>query len=278
MTLICILIGLGIEYYFHVPEHFRNYTWFDRLVARLESGLGSRPFWNGTAGVLIALALPLVALYLLGLLALAVSPALFFLLGVAVFVYSLGPFANAFLNRYIDYLRQPDTEIPAHLQRRFDELAGEDEADNIVRILNDTHRSLFGVVFWFIALGMPGAMLFALAVRLEHADPENDFADAARRLCRILRWPTARLMALGLALAGSLVHSLEAWREVRGDTLSISDRLLERCGLGALQYRPGEIDNREKIDLYGELRELLERCLIVWLSILGIMTLAGWLS
>ncbi len=114
-------------------------------------------------------------------------------------------------------------------------------------------------------------------------DIHGGYADAVRNLHLILMWPSARLQALGFALGGSLVDALEGWRSVDGDTLAASQEVIATSGIWALQHQP-ELgseygDERESyINWVKEAQALANRTLIVWLTILGIMTLGGWLA
>ena len=147
------------------------------------------------------------------------------------------------------------------------------------------HDHLFGVIFWFIVLGPVGALLFSLMLRLRWGNLEarGAYADAVRDLYAVLIWPSARLMALGFALAGSLVDALEAWGEVKGHPLDTSAAVLSESALGSIQYRSHEPVDEEahKAEYPAQLQEiqaLLNRTLIIWLAILGLMTLGGYLG
>jgi hypothetical protein len=86
---------------------------------------------------------------------------------------------------------------------------------------------------------------------------------------------------------GSFVHALHAWQnapseeatENTGHTQPQSHRLLIRIGKASLQFdnHPPQNDSQ-----YNEaIRETLGLCgrsLVVWITILALMTLAGWAS
>ncbi len=89
-----------------------------------------------------------------------------------------------------------------------------------------------------------------------------------------------RLLAIGFALSGSLVDTLEAWRKVDGDTFNCSQQVMVVSGLGALQYEDYQQDDEEDakswyIQWIRETQALINRTLIIWLATLGILTLGG---
>ena len=289
MTLLCILLGLAVEYFLGALDHLRNRDWFDRYLRWLETRFGGKGLWEGPAGVLLTLAPPLILLVLVAHALVSVSLFAAYLLAIVVFIYSLGPDFNTLVNAYVEALEQDD----AALRERIESVLfsaplpaerEEREQAAIEGVLLCAHEHIFGVIFWFITLGMLGALLYCLVVRLaaKFAGVHGGYADAVRNLHLLLMWPSARLQALGFAIGGSLVDALEGWRSVEGESLDISRSVIAVSGTWALQYRP-ELggDFSEDIDSYvnwvKEAQALANRSLIVWLTVLGLMTLGGWL-
>jgi membrane protein required for beta-lactamase induction len=290
MTLISILLGLALEFFLGALDHLRNRDWFDQYCRWLENRCSGYVLWEGPTGVLMTIAPPLALLMLLVYLLSSVSVILTFVFAIAVFVYSMGPDFNTLINGYIDALENDDDAAISRIESfLFREELSDDKAERdkkaIETILLCAHEHIFGVIFWFITLGMLGALLYCLVVRLEDKfdDIHGDYADAVRNLHHVLMWPSARLQALGFALGGSLVDALEGWRSVEGDSLTISRDVIATSGIWALQYQAeiGSEYNSEResyISWVKEAQALANRTLIVWLTILGVMTLGGWLA
>ncbi len=287
MTLIAVLIGLGLEHFIGSLDYIRSWSWFDRYSRWLELKCSGTPYWNGPVGVIVTLLLPLLVLLVVAELLGRVSVALVFLLAVAVFVYCLGTDINTWLSRYIEALEEHDEATRNEMEA---ELGGADESTGrmdktrvISQFLLRSHENFFGILFWFIVLGMGGALLYRLVIRLYeyYGDVHGDYAEAVRNLHAIMMWPSARLLALGFGVSGSLVHAVDAWRNVEGNSLECSEDIIVRSGYGALQYEVEEGDEEDWHDVYvnwlGETRGLLNRTLIVWLTVLGIMTIGGYL-
>lgn len=286
MALISILVALALEYFFGALDRVRNYAWFDAYTLWLEKRCGGKVFWNGPLGVLLTLALPLLFLYFLAALLDRHSIILVFLLATAVFIYFLGPDLNELLDKYVTALHGGDEASASHLEEtiQISGISGGGSGERIIRsILVRAHEHLFGVIFWFIILGMLGAMLYGLTVQLKKrfGDIRGGYADAIQKLHGILMWPSARLQALGFALAGDLVSGLGGWNSVPEGGQGSSEDLIGSCGIGALNYAPNggtEEEPAKLADWVQESQALINRTLIIWLTALGFMTLGGWLA
>jgi len=290
MTLISILLGLALEYKLGALDHLRNRDWFDQYGRWLEARCSSYSFWDGPTGVLLTLALPLVLLLLIAHFLASTTTVFAWLLAIAVFIYSLGPDFNTLINAYVQSLENNDEAAVRRIEESLFPAALTDEKEErekaaIGTILLCAHEHIFGVIFWFITLGMLGAMMYCLVVRLDDKfdDIHGGYADAVRNLHHVLMWPSARLQALGFALGGSLVDALEGWRSVEGDSLFASSDIIATSGIWALQYQPAlgseyHDDGESYINWVKEAQALANRTLIVWLTILGVMTLGGWLA
>ena len=288
MNLITVLIALGVEARFGHFDKYRNLVWFERYGNWLEVRLGGAAYWNGATGLLVTLFIPLVLLGLTVYLAAEIYFVLGFVLSFLVLVYSFGPALNSLVNRYADALAVNDDNACRDILEQILPGASADEADNervISSIMFKAHEYLFAVIFWFIMLGAVGALLYCLVVNLSgrYEKIHGGYADAVRDLHNLLMWPSARLLALGFALGGSLVGGLESWRTVSGNTLATSSEVITATGFGALQYsledeQEPDADNEVFIARLKETLALINRTLIVWLIVLGVMTIAGWIA
>ena len=286
MTLISILIGLALEYFLGVLDRFRDFSWFDSYSDWLQEKCKRYSFWNGGGGVLLTLMIPLCVLILLAHILTEMTVLFSFMLATAIFIYSLGPELNNSVAAYLKALEDKDeTAIQQAQQRLLSGGRADDEKAILQSILLRAHDSVFGVIFWFIILGMYGALLFCLVMRLHQcrADIHADYAEAVVRLHLILTWPSARLTALGFALSGSLVDALEGWRNTEADSLYASADIVGHSGLGALQYAEARAEKDKpaqaaRIDWVKRTQALINRTLVMWLTVLGILTLAGWLG
>ena len=289
MNLITVLIALGVEARLGVPDRYRNLSWLGHYCDWLETRLDKVSYWHGPVGLLFTLFIPLVLIGVLVYLAGKVSIALGFLLSFLVLIYSFGPALGSLVYNYTDALGSSDE---AACREFLEKLLGGDLEDGAIdqdRVLSSimfrSHEYLFAVIFWFLLLGAVGALLYCLVANLlpRYEKTEGGYAGAVNDLHNILMWPSSRLLALGFALGGSLVSALENWGTVSGPTLDVSREVITVSGFGALHYqptgedKPGE-NNEEFINRLRETMALINRTLMVWLIVLGLMTIAGWVT
>lgn len=289
MTLFIILLALLIERYAGLTDNMRHLDWFPRYVEALRISCSRYSFWDGPGGVLITLAGPMLLVSIVVWVLAVVFYPMAVVISLVCLLYALGPGRlNKQLDDYIEALEAGD--LP-RIQRLAAELSiagegnGQSERELLEGILIHAHDQLFGVIFWFIVLGPGGAILYRLAAALlqgRQGVPSGDYAESARTLCNILNWPVARLFALGNALTGNMVDAMEAWREVEQKSFAVNEYVIRASGMGALNYQPPEDKDEllveERIYWIRSLQGMLNRTLLVWLTVLGIITLSGWMG
>ncbi len=287
MTLIIILIALGLDYFLGGLEPYRKFNWFISLHYSLEKRLAHYKYWDSTLSLL-----GLLSIAILGLLVVMflldywswIAETVFTLL---VLIYCLAPEnLDNQLDQYITAVEKEDASVAASLtEKLINETVINDEDSNEATIIKsafiDAHKRTFAVIFWFLILGVVGALLYRLVNELndELHEIRSGFSDSTNILLNILEWPSSRLMLIGLALGGSLVDALPDWGKSEHLSFEVNNQVLTEAGMGALQYLPEvEVPGREKSYWISELKSLLNRTLIIWLAILGIMTLSGTLG
>ncbi|MEE7546747.1 hypothetical protein HF319_06655, partial [Xanthomonas sp. Kuri4-1] len=120
-----------------------------------------------------------------------------------------------------------------------------------------------------------------LAARLPLAN-----AHGARSVLAVLEWPVAQLMTLSMALVGNFDTVFRAWREAHGGRWS-----LEPVFLGAVARASVRAELREEAHDYTEVglvpvwrrlpevrdaMSLMWRVLLLWMVVLALLVIAGW--
>lgn len=302
ITLIAVVVALALG---HVAPALaatvRDYGWFGRWLQWLDSRMSAENgFWRGRYGILLALLPPLlaVALFQLALDAplLGLAGLVF---GIAVLFYCWGP-------------RDLDLDVEAIMEtgdtgaRRGAAAAlwpggGEVALDGpslVAAVFINAKRRWFGVLFWFLVLGPTGAVWYRLAALAGDdamgAQLPAETRAGARWLLSLMDWPVAQLMTLALALVGNFDSVIEAWREHGGgalrldaDYLSAAARASVKSELAdeAMDYvEDGVTDSMVLVQQLGELPELRDamslvwRVLLVWLAVLALFVLAGFVA
>lgn len=147
-------------------------------------------------------------------------------------------------------------------------------------------RRRFAVLFWFFMLGPAGALGYRLAwVTTESADPRT--RSAARRFANALDWIPAHLMVLAMAMVSNFDAVIGAWRawhqapgHVAGDLDPAFLATVARSGVDADVTAGDEAstDTRDPLVELADTRRLLLRVLIVWLAVVALLVLAGWVA
>ncbi|MBS0381201.1 MAG: regulatory signaling modulator protein AmpE [Proteobacteria bacterium] len=151
-------------------------------------------------------------------------------------------------------------------------------------------RRRFGVLFWFFLLGPAGALGYRLA--WVTADSDSDRVDprtrhAARRFALALDWIPAHLMVLAMAMVSNFDAVIGTWRAWHAQPGRSGWELdpeflaaVARSGVDA-DIRAGDGPNLSTLDPVGELadaRRLMLRVLVVWLAVVALIVLAGWIA
>lgn len=288
MKFLIIVLAFLAEEHLGPLERLRRWNWFHAVADRLSAAFGHSAVWGGMAGVVVTLLLVLLIAHpLFGYLEEHVW-IIWAAAELIVLLYCLGP-------------RDLSHEIDAHTQALVSGDLMQLEAST--RGLTDSHVApapgerpqavlegifsaasdrLFGVFFWFALLGAPGAILFRATAELrsESAARGQGYTRAAARVYAVLNWLPVRLFALGFALAGSLTHTFDRWSVQQTLHADENDNLIRAAGLGAIQFdRPGQaLGREEERDWVEQVRGLIGRSFCVWLTALGLMTLAGWFA
>lgn len=275
----------------------RQYGWYGDWLRWLDSHLSEGGLWRSRWGIVVALLPPLLAValfqYALQAPLLGLGGLLF---GVAVLFYSWGP-----RDLDIDVETVVSSQDPQARRDAAVSLLGArseapvDGGAMIEAVFRSALRRWFGVLLWFLLLGPFGALLYrlvALAAEGESAQAlPMETRAGARVLLAILDWPASQLMALALALVGNFDTVLGAWRDNGGASFSLDGRFLGAVARASVRTELAEEAADYADDVGGpppvvagdlpELRDamsLVWRSLLVWMAVLALFVIAGWVN
>ena len=298
MSLIALILAFLLEHGLTVVLRLREPRWLDRYCDWAERHLGGRSGKSLVAPAAALVLLPVVPVayayvllgsHLLGLLQLAFA--------VLVLLLSFGPRdLSDEVDDYLEALARGDRDAAARCAKELPEAdaagrgAGPREAVEEAIFVQAVNR-IFGVMFWFIALGPAGAWLFRVsdlmrrravfeAVRRGAPVVEGSFGGALAFIHGLLAWLPARLAAGTYALAGSFEDAVGNWRiavdRVGEGILDRSGDLLARVGKGALQSSLAGVapEDFESAAAAGAWR-IVSRSVWIWLALVAVLVLAG---
>ncbi len=301
MNFVALLLGLGLERLLTSLFHLREFRWLDPWIDRISDQLENASPVVATLGIGIY---ALVAVLPVALIAWLSSGMLFqiphFLLAVVVLLFSLGPRdLLTEVREYCDAIRAGTEEDIQRITRELregDAPQGDEAQIAAVRraIFVQANNRIFAVVFWFILFGPAGAWLFRVVDLLRRRlayeysrDGEvtpSAFIRAVRTLHGVLAWPSAHLLILGYALAGSYEGGLSAWRTYAShraqDFFVATNDLLDLVGNGASSQQPVPDDGAPlSVVRVNEAMSLVTRTLwLIWAPIIALLTLSDWLN
>ncbi len=290
MSLISVILALIAESFISSLAELRRFDFFFRYVNWCRSKLPEFSFQNGVVALVVIFAGALFSVWLVSAMLGNVLGLFGFLFGIAVLIFTIGPrdldddvqkVITAFENRDFEGANfyasklcgRTISEPPMQLAQIVKE-----------EVLLQANTRLLGVFFWFILLGPVGAVLFRASTLLKEnqQDETGDFADASRELYRIMIWLPARICVLSYAVAGNFVDTMSYWNGLSDLWLRDSEDFIIVSGVGALRYeqRAGREDlGDEEADVAGiqHALSLVKRAVIVWVVLLGLLTVTGWL-
>ena len=170
-----------------------------------------------------------------------------------------------------------------------------DGASLVEAVFRNALRRWFGVLFWFCVLGPFGALLYRLSALAAEQDADalpHETLQGARLWLSVLEWPVTQLIALALALVGNFDSVLSAWRE--DNAFGLDSRLLANAARASVRSEIAEevADYTESgipastalAEVFGELPELRDamnlawRVLVLWLAVIALFVVAGWVG
>lgn len=148
----------------------------------------------------------------------------------------------------------------------------------------------FGPLFWFLLLGPVGAVgyrLVALSAQgaAQQRLPESQRGTASLML-GVLDWPVAQLMTLTLALAADFDAVIGAWRQWHAEGVRLGLGHLEAAARASVAVELAEeeayaVDGPAQGPALLELRDamsLVWRILVIWLGVLALFVVAGFVG
>jgi len=281
MALISIILGLVFDRLFRHLHELRDLSWFEyytRAIARLFG------FSYGPLQMMLILSLPVLLIATIQYLLYGILFNLPYLaFGVLVFAYCLGPAClSSELEIYIDARRLGDEDEAMHYAGALTERAAspspDQQTEDVTRaILHAACERIFSVIFWFVLLGPVGALLYRLVSNISKQDEVNDgLLYTAIVIQALMTWAPARMLALGYALTGHFEGALQAYRNrpYEPDIGLENDDVLISTGIGALR----DFDSTDELSGILAARNLVIRATMVWIAVLAVLTLGGWLS
>jgi AmpE protein len=301
-TLIAVVIALIVGHTMPALVALRRYDWFIRWLEWLAAQLGDNATWRGVGGLLFAIVPPLLVV---GLVQLVLRGDFYgfpaFLFALAALFYAWGPRdldhdVEAVVDA-TDANARRDAAARLFPERESPSLDGGSLVEAVFRC---ALWRWFGVLFWFLLLGAFGALLYRLVSLCAQGEAQKRLPEgasqAARTVLAFLDWPVAQLMTLSLALVGNFDSVFSAWKDNGGAGYTGDSRFLAAAARASVRSELAdealdEVDTEyvadggvavsRSIPGLPELRDamsLVWRILLLWLAVLALFVIAGWVA
>lgn len=304
MKFLVILICLGLNYFWLKDYDRFDDRWFFRFRENMNAAARrlapDASIWWPTLALVYALPLLLLvlALQLADGWALGLPTMLIHILVVLVAFDRTQP--GKLARDFLEIWAEGDQEAGiAFLRREFrgaqtQEFANDEEVSYYFRkhLVYRSFEKMFVQFFWYLAMGPVGVLVSYITYQLRDSRDDQTHAGAAETvdtIIHLLEWIPLRLVALSFSLAGNFVHCFnqlkksfwEFGRKVDNAGLLYSfagfalfggiareeaDTEQGDAGARGRNYQAYEIET---------LQALLERCQLLWLSLLALFTIFG---
>ncbi len=292
-TLLAVVIALVLGH--AVPAlvaSMRSFSWWRHWLQWLDVRFAEGSVWRSRQGIVLALAPPLLVVLLVQW-ALATPllgiPSLLF--AIALLVYAWGP-------RDLDVdvesvLDAPDAAARAEaINNLLPDTAITGGPQLVEGVFQSALRRWFGVLLWFLLLGPFGALLYRLVTLSAQGEfsrllPEAALA-GARTVHAVLEWPVAQLMTFSLALVGNFDAVFNAWRNAGGSALQLDIGFLGAAARASVvselaeeaqdYAEDGMVQAMRELPELRDAMSLVWRILLLWLAVLALFVIAGWVS
>ncbi len=301
MTLLALLLGLMLERTATRLLDLREPRWFDGYLdwalTRFQDLHGGSAFRSPV--LLVLLPVMPVALVAWTVLSRGADRILFVCFGAFVLVFSLGPRdLKTEVDEYLPAIESGDRDAAASVAREITEHDAAQRTTDTSSTLEEAifvqaNNRVFGVLFWFMALGPAGAWLFRVSDLMRRRavfEPVvaptsranyRQFVHALQVIHGILAWGPARLLALGYALVGGFDVPEVAWRDLMQRAgqqfFDVNDELLGGVGRAAVDDEP--LEDLQSLPDAADVRacmRLVNRALLLWLVFVATLVLIGW--
>ncbi len=271
MLLITVLLQKQIK----VQGYKRNKKWFKSLLSPfnvMEMGFQGQLFVFFLLVLLPSLILFVVVSGLTGLIGTSIG----LVIQVVVFLYVLGrdDFSQRF-DAYKTCWEREDYQGAYHCAQQFLNLQAQQD-EGPFELHQSVRQSIvyawfirfFVFVFWFLVLGISGA----LACLLTYWFYRENKLPWVKSLLGALEWMPARILALSMAFTGNFVSSFPAVLKFATDFQSNSKTVLFQACLAETQMPKEGFDCTSAQKTLEADNQLMLRCAILWLLVVACLT------
>ena len=283
MILISIIIALIIERLGAKANYWQIEHYLQGYLANTQSMVAKNGILGSPLGTMFWLVLPALAIALIY----SISDFVFwqFAVNITVLLVCFGCAKYRKLYKgYLNALTRGDNEAATlyALQMGQDKLENEPGGETFGQTLawiNFQHYCT--VIFWFVALGAPGAVLYAMVRQIVHWQQEQEqpvFNHLAEQFCRLfywLNWLPARIASFGFLIIGNFSNGTSCWLKYAFDFRTTNRKVVTSTALAAEQIEQQFLGCTFEASC---MMRLVKRNILFYMVIIAVLTLFGWVE
>ena len=306
MTLIALLVGLALERLLGYLNEFRDAAIWRRYAHALDNLILRAGLRLGGLRLLLILTIPvLLTAWLSEFLRSWWWGLIWLVFSIGVLFWCFGPNdLEDDVDAFIEALAREDDAQQIQIARRFlsEENVSEDAVERARQVAEATFYQanirLFAVIFWFVIAGPLGAILYRLvatvaqptesiegSAQTDTARVDVELQSIALGFLSLLDWIPVRLEALGFAITGSFDHAFSTLTHLfwgySGKLRETNRQLSAASGANAIGLDTilgDQPDTSRFNQAFSSIIIHVHRNLIVWLAVIALITLGGWLA
>ena len=263
MKLLAIIIAFLLSHFWPNAHTVRPFSWLFKWSQWLQKQL---PDLKAEMLLVVVVGLPVSAFFLvLGIFGWDHSDQfIYFIVSVLILSYTIGP----------ENLETAVESGQLHRQLHLPEDVSEKGV--IVAMTDASLHRWFGIFFWYVILGLAGALIYRLCERLRHTEDNKGLQLVASRAVQIMDYPAAWLMLVSLAIATDFERTWNCCKPFLSmDSLKKLDQRFiytaTECAVKACEIPPHE--KGEGYHVQRKTLMVLFRMLVVWLVFVSILVI-----
>ena len=258
MKLLALIIAYLISHVIPKPQRFRNFSWYKSWMAWFDSKVGIK---NKEITILVTIAIPVI-IFCMAINGLVYSQVGSLIVAVLVLSYCIGP----------ESLEEDVESSEMHTKLGIPKNAGIPLL--IKRLTQVSLHRWFGIIFWYMVLGIAGALIYRLSERhnaMTQDGHENKLITA--KLMQILNYPVAWMMVISMAIASDFERIYKKCKpSMNFDNMKkLDDTFLYEAADFAVEIC--EVEEGDEKSIEQVTLNVLIRMLMVWLVFVSILVI-----
>ncbi|EWH11869.1 regulatory protein AmpE [Catenovulum agarivorans DS-2] len=277
MTLLSIIIVVVLERLVRVEEQFHYRHYFNWYKEKFSQNFTQSESMSAEVFILIWLAIPCLLVSVL--LSLLGDGILSLVLNCFILFVCYGcPQHRRCYRQYLEAACRGDQQACYEYSLQLGQQVTEESKSETLgqTLVWINFRHYFSVIFWFVALGAPGALLYVFARNLAKVSAtEENFAwlkEASERLLAILVWLPVRISGFAILFVGHFSKALPVWMSGVAQCKESARGYLARIAKAAEDVYSPEDDHLTEPCV---MLKLAKRAFLFQLSVIAVLTLSG---